>query len=153
MEIVNFDKEFVERTKWIVNNLSCQYEITLLLNCMLALVALPTERTKGQQNGTATDDEFQKNCINKLKEMGLLDGQKSSDRQIFRTVKNALSHMYIEPVNQNQMITCVKICDKVPGEDRYHTELNFSVEQLKEFALYVADLHLARFENEKNVVE
>lgn len=153
MEIVNFDKEFVERTKWIVNNLSCQYEITLLLNCMLALVALPTERTKGQQNGTVADAEFQKKCVNKLKEMGLLDGQKSSDGQIFRTVKNALSHMYIEPENKGQVITHVKICDKIPKEDRYHTELNFSVEQLKEFALYVADLHLERFENAKNTVE
>lgn len=153
MEIVNFDREFVERTKWIVNNLSCQYEITLLLNCMLALVALPTERTKGKQGRTVDDVEFQKSCVNKLKEMGLVGRNKTPnetpDDKIFRTVKNALSHMYIEPDNKNQVITHVKICDKIPKEDRYHTELNFSVEQLKEFALYVADLHLARFENEK----
>ena len=48
MEMINFDKEFVERTKVIVLN-QCnddfKYNVTLLLNCMLGLVSLPTERT------------------------------------------------------------------------------------------------------------
>lgn len=152
MEIVQFDREFVERTKWIVKNVSCKYNITLLLNCMLALVSLPTERTKGKQNGTVADAEFQKNCVDKLKAMKVISTQ-TSDVKTFRAIKNALSHMYIEPVNQDALITCVKICDKEPNQEHYHTELNFSVEQLEEFALYVADLHLERFKNAKNTVK
>lgn len=48
MEIKYFDKEFVERTKCIVQtqcNGKFTYDVTLLLNCLLGLVSLPTERT------------------------------------------------------------------------------------------------------------
>ena len=68
MEMVEFDREFVERTKWIIENTSCKYEITLLLNCMLALVALPTERTKSKG-----DADFQNRCVSKLKEMKVIE--------------------------------------------------------------------------------
>ena len=48
MEIVDFDREFVERTKKMIEYSSViksEYDVTLLVNCMLALIALPTERT------------------------------------------------------------------------------------------------------------
>ena len=143
MEMGNFDKDFVERTKWIVENISCQYEITLLLNCMLALVSLPIEKTETGGNSS----EFRRKCVEKLSELGVIEENTSPDK-IFRAVKNALSHMYIEPVSQNQKITSIKIWDKLPGTERCHTRLNFSVSQLKEFALYVADLHLERLHEE-----
>lgn len=139
MEMVEFDREFVERTKWIIENTSCKYEITLLLNCMLALVALPTERTKSKG-----DADFQNRCVSKLKEMKVIE-KESTDDQTFRTVKNALSHMYVEPVNQGKAITHIKIYDKFPGRNQFHTKLVFNVQQLKEFALFVADQHLERF--------
>lgn len=152
MEIVEFDTEFVERTRWIIENVPCKYEITLLLNCMLALVALPTERTKGKKFKFATNEEFKMHCVDKLKTMQVII-KSTSDDKTFRTVKNALSHMYIEPVNQDQRITYVKLRDKNPGERYYHTELVFSVNQLKEFALYVADLHLERFGTAKDTLK
>ena len=151
MEIIEFDREFVERTKWIIKNTPCKYEITLLLNCMLALIALPTERTKGGQFSSATDIKFQNGCVDKLKAMDVIK-KSTSDDKTFRTVKNALSHMYIEPVNQDQKIAYIRLCDKAPGEQNYHTELEFSADQLKEFALYVAELHLERFKCAKNKI-
>ena len=64
MEIKHFDKEFVERARIIVQT-QCkddfEYDVTLLLNCMLGLVSLPTERTKVDQIS------FKKECVNKLK--------------------------------------------------------------------------------------
>ena len=47
-EIRNFNKEFVERTIDILEKCSknTEYEVTLLLNCLLALVTLPIERNK-----------------------------------------------------------------------------------------------------------
>lgn len=139
MEMGNFDKDFVERTKWIVENISCQYEITLLLNCMLALVSLPIEKTKTDGNSS----EFRRKCVEKLSELGVIE-ESASHKRIFRAVKNALSHMYIEPVSQNQEIISINIWDKLPSAEESHTRLKFSVSQLKEFALYVADLHLER---------
>ena len=86
MEIKYFDKEFVERTKNIVQT-QCkddfEYDVTLLLNCMLGLVSLPTERTKPGQSS------FKQECVNKLKNMGVIVNSTDDDKT-FRTVKNAL---------------------------------------------------------------
>ena len=69
MEIKNFDKEFVERIKNIVKT-QCkddfEYDVTLLLNCMLGLVSLPTERTNPAPNS------FKQECVSKLKNMGVM---------------------------------------------------------------------------------
>ena len=68
MEIVNFDKEFVERTKEIIEQSQCfEHKITLLLNCMLALVNLPTERTG------KNDESFKSDIIQKIKSMQVID--------------------------------------------------------------------------------
>ena len=142
MGLIDFNKEFVERTKWIIENVSCKYEITLLLNCMLALVSLPIERT-GNMNDA--DKEFQRKCIAKLNELNVVK-KHTSTRKTFRTIKNALSHMHITPVNANDKICFVEFDDKLPGANNFHTKLKFSVSQLKNFALYVAELHLERFD-------
>ena len=44
----NFDKDFVERTKELLieSYYNTEREVTLLLNCLLALVILPIERKK-----------------------------------------------------------------------------------------------------------
>lgn len=58
--------------------------MTLLLNCMLRLVSILTERTKAGQS------LFKQECINKLKNMGVIKNSTDDDKT-FRTVKNALS--------------------------------------------------------------
>ena len=82
MEIKYFDKEFVERTKYIVQT-QCKdeftYDVTLLLNCLLGLVSLPTERTRS--NSTL----FKNECVNKLKIMGVII-KSTDDDKTFRTV-------------------------------------------------------------------
>lgn len=143
MEIKYFDKEFVERTKNIVQA-QCkddfEYDVTLLLNCMLGLVSLPTERTKSGQNS------FKQECVNKLKNMGVIVNSTDDDKT-FRTVKNALSHMNIAPQNKDGVIDSIIIKDRRDRNSQFHTELHFTVPQLKEFALFVADKHLERYAN------
>lgn len=143
MEIKYFDKEFVERTKNIVQT-QCkddfEYDVTLLLNCMLGLVSLPTERTKPGQN------PFKQECVNKLKNMGVIVNSTDDDKT-FRTVKNALSHMNIAPQNKDGVIDSIIIKDRCDSNSQFHTELHFTVPQLKEFALFVADKHLERYAN------
>lgn len=145
MEIKYFDKEFVERTKIIVQT-QCrddfEYDVTLLLNCMLGLVSLPTERTKTNQSS------FKQECVNKLKNMGVIVYDTDVDKT-FRTVKNALSHMNIAPQNKDGVVDSIIIKDRQDRRSPVHTELQFTVPQLKEFALFVADKHLQRFSNKK----
>ena len=69
----NFDKDFVKRTKNIIENISksTEYEVTLLLNCLLALVTLPLEQKKVDKYNKSDKEaiEFQKKCINKIDEL------------------------------------------------------------------------------------
>lgn len=110
MEIKHFDKEFVERTKMIVQT-QCrddfEYDVTLLLNCMLGLVSLPTERTKPGQSS------FKQECVNKLKNMGVIVSSTDDDKT-FRTVKNALSHMNI-PCFSTRYFTLAAIVVVLPA--------------------------------------
>lgn len=140
MEIKYFDKDFVERTKIIVQT-QCkddfEYDVTLLLNCMLGLVSLPTERTWPNQSS------FKQECVNKLKNMGVIVNGTDDDKT-FRAVKNALSHMNIAPQNKDGVVDSIIIKDRLNRNSPVHTELRFTVPQLKEFALFVADKHLER---------
>lgn len=144
MEIINFKKEFVERTK---DNLeSCIthryaeniFEVTLLINSLIGLVSLPTELT------IPNDKEFKRKCVEKLKELNVIKYY-SNDDKLFRALKNAISHMNITVTNEYKMIKSIIIKDRNNANSPYHTELEFPVEKLKEFALFVADLHLQRF--------
>ena len=103
MEIKHFDKEFVERTKFIIQT-QCkddfEYDVTLLLNCMLGLVSLPIERTNSYQLS------FKQACVNKLKNMGVIV-RDTDDDKTFRAVKNALSHMNIAPQNKDGVIDSI----------------------------------------------
>ena len=79
--------------------------------------------------------------------MGVIKTSLNKEK-LFRTIKNALSHMYIEPINSNGKIIGILFKDK---EDRnateYHTILEFTTEQLREFTLFVANKHLKRMSN------
>ena len=140
MEIKHFDKDFVERTKIIVQT-QCKddfkYDVTLLVNCMLGLVSLPTERTRPGHSS------FKQECVNKLKAMGVIVNSTDDDKT-FRAVKNALSHMNIAPQNKDGVVDAIIIQDRQNRNSPVHTELRFTVPQLKEFALFVADKHLER---------
>lgn len=118
-----------------------KYDITLLLNCMLGLVSLPVESTN------STHSHFATSCVQKLKELGVIV-KSTNDKKTFRAVKNALSHMYIEPISRNEKIHTIILRDKCPDDTQYHTKLKFSPAQLKDFSIFVANLHLERFKSQ-----
>lgn len=155
MQMKEFDRDFVERTKWIVQNVKCQYEVTLLLNCMLGLVNLPTERSK---NKTASNDsnDFRDACVQKLNELGVIK-KRTDDEKTFRAVRNAVSHLHIDPSDQCQSNRCnsikkIILSDIENGKSSPHTILEFSIEQLKDFALFVADKHLERLNSSQKKI-
>ena len=146
MEIINFKKEFVERTKDNLEEIpritrryeENIFEVTLLINSLIGLVSLPTEMT------IPHDKEFKSKCVEKLKELSVIKYY-SDDEKLFRALKNAISHMNITVVNEYRTIKSIIIKDRTNASSPYHTELEFSIENLREFALFVADLHLQRF--------
>lgn len=141
----DFNKEFVLRTKAIIENKeiekATEYDVTLLLNCLFGLISVATEATESNET------DFIDACVRKLYEMNVV--QKAvNDEKTFRALKNALSHIHIEPNNANNEIKHVIFGDKYSRKEAdFHTELKFTVEQLRAYALFVADLHLARRNN------
>lgn len=141
MEYVKFEENFVQRTIKIINDLYDSYEnnVTLLLNCLVGLISYATEQTPND------DKQFKNIYLSKLNELGVIQ-KATDDNKTFRTIKNALSHMYIEPHSQEHEISHICFKDKLPNSVKYHTVIEFSVEQLKEFALYIANEYLKRYE-------
>ena len=108
MQMKKFDRDFVERTKWIIQNVKCPFEVTLLLNCMLGLVNLPTERAKNAENS----GDFQDACAQKLEERNVI--KKKADRgRLFRSPRNAVSHLYICPTSIGDSIEKIILSDNV----------------------------------------
>lgn len=141
MQMKEFDRDFVERTKWIIQNVKCPFEVTLLLNCMLGLVNLPTERAKNAENS----EDFQDACAQKLEEMNVI--KKKADRgRLFRSPRNAVSHLHICPTSIGDSIEKIMLSDILEKNAQPHTQLEFTVDQLREFALFVADKHLERLD-------
>ncbi|MGN1305856.1 MAG: HEPN family nuclease, partial [Oscillospiraceae bacterium] len=141
MEYTKFEKDFVERTIKIINDLYDPYEnnVTLLINCLIGLISYATEQTPND------DEQFKKAYLLKLNKLGVIK-EATDDEKTFRTIKNALSHMYVETHSQEHEITQICLKDKKPNSSEYHTIIEFKVEQLKDFALFVADEHLKRCE-------
>lgn len=142
MQMNEFDRDFVERTKWIIQNVDCKYEVTLLLNCMLGLVSLPIEKT-GNSDG---DKGFKNACVQKLVEMNVIKKNTSEGNKVFRSPRNAVSHLHICPTSTGDSIEKIILSDMVEKNAQPHTQLEFTVEQLREFALFVADKHLERLD-------
>ena len=148
MMMKNFEKDFVERTKSIIENQRVQqdekYEVTLLLNCLLGLISVAVENTDLMDSN---ETPFMKTCVEKLDEMGVLT-KTTDEKKTFRAIKNALSHVHIELGNYEGKINKVTFGDKRDRNAKdYHTILEFTVKQLREYALFIADLHLERCDN------
>lgn len=150
MEITSFEKEFVERTKKILLSdqyKECEYDVTLLLNCMLGLVSLPIEKASDNKKETERfRKRFQYQFRKRLINLATIEESKNKFKT-FKAIKNALSHMNIELGSDENKISRVIFMDINPKktEEGVHTKITFEVDKLREFALFVADLHLQKY--------
>ena len=143
MEIKIIDKELVERTISIIKRpytTENEHDVTLLINCTLALIVLPIESTPNDSSAK----KFRAKIVDKLVEMGVIKVNQK-EKKLFRAIKNAISHMHIEFHNKDGQIDNIVFWDKIPNSEEYHTVLQFSPQQLKDFALFVAQNHLDRY--------
>ena len=138
MEYPDFRIDFVDRTIEIIDQLSdkTDYEVTLLINCLFGLIVIPTEVDYRKLNANYKED-FVNFCTKKLDQYSKVPKRKSK-RQLARCMKNALSHLYIDTVPKDGKISAVIFKDKRKEDTEFHTEIKFTVNDLKQFALDMA---------------
>lgn len=160
-----FDIEFIIRTKKVIQEYKGTYNITLLLNCLLGLIVLPSEYYKRRSR------VFFEKDTSEFKELsGLLDNatfnptkcknknwiaDKKSLKNLIKKVRNGVSHQQIECVGNNGKWQGVVLRDiNTYNQKNVELEVIWTTEQLKAFALFVADSYLAeisKIENKKKV--
>ena len=138
MELPDFRVDFVDRTIEIIDKLSekTDYEVTLLINCLFGLIVIPTEVDYRKLNANYKED-FVNFCTMKLNQYSTVTKRKSR-RQLARCMKNALSHLNIDTVPKDCEISAVIFKDKLKDATEFHTEIEFTVDDLKHFALDMA---------------
>ena len=132
-----FEKDFVERTLNIIENSPTlsDYDVTLLLNCLLSLIVLPVESEKG--NYSLKADEYKHNCVKKLCELTDLNINKIQYDKVFVYIRNSIAHLNIKILNNNNIIEKVSFTDySISGKKIFH--FTISVGDLKILAKYIA---------------
>ena len=134
MEYVDLKKDLPERTIDILEKYEGEYNVTLLINCLTALLILPRE---------IFSDRIPDVDIQNLHDWGLkeehvikvrCDSCGYNLRDIVRSMRNALAHMSIDVTSNNE-----RQIDKVRFEDkRAKVELEIPVTDLKTFVIKLA---------------
>ena len=115
----------------------------MLINCLYGLVVIPTEKRYCDNNY----EEYKAYCTQQIKKLGKIICNDDPDK-IFWSLRNALAHKRIFIDSQDGKINKVIFRDKNTFEkgnmhkSYVHTAVEFTVENLKEYALDVAEYYL-----------
>ena len=153
----NFEHDFVERTinnlKWIDTKNSIDktnkdstifYEFTNLINQCLGLILLPSQ---------FSDKIFLKNFPQELSYYGvgdhivnkIKDNKQKTLSNIMRHIRNGIAHGHIQQQSDNNNdITDIRILDAnrdvtIANDNDAHTIIEFTIKELKTFAIKVAE--------------
>lgn len=148
MEYKDFNIDFVERTKEILEKLSnkTDFDVTLLINCLFGLIVIPTESQDLLND--KQKDEYKKYFIEQLNRHISPGQNKVNDDQSVRFMRNALSHLHFQVGSDGGNISMVKFIDidfykknnkkkknRVPyNKPKADTEIELTVDDLREFA-------------------
>lgn len=142
-----FEKDFVERTIEVIEQYEKRkddHEVTFLLNCLMGLVSFPIENKKDEKSQLSKD--FRKKCVEKFYEIDgeIIIGNDLDVDYFFRKIRNAICHFNIEleenPYGDIANITLWNIYNK-----KKDFEIKFSVEQLRDFAKFIAEQYLTYY--------
>lgn len=149
MEIKNFEIEFVERTKKILEEYEGDYDMSIILNCALGLIILPNEKrlTTPSWNTKLGDisklPHFELKTFKPIKNINNSGGYYPKTLKVLlKKVRNGLAHQNIEPVNKNGKFIGVIIRNYPPNDHQPDLEVQFSQQELKDFALFIANEYL-----------
>ena len=143
----NFDKDFVQRTVELlsgdIKGKSIEYDVTLQLNCLLAMITLPLERKRDENN--LVDQNFKKSCVEYLKNnASIVAGNHKQDKYIMMDIRDAIAHLNIqvEPDPYGN-IDSVILKNDFSAKNRF--ECRMTVETLKKFAQHVSQEYLKHY--------
>lgn len=142
-----FDRDLLERTKHIIENVETEYEFTLLLNCSLSLICQPIEKLNTniiENHGRkAKNYEIIDQVASALKKYNRnLNG---SNLQILRCLRNGIAHLNISHTNLNGRL------DKfiIKGETMKYKDIiirntfEYTQKDLKKLSLEFLDIYLS----------
>lgn len=142
-----FDKDLLERTKHIIENVETKYEFTLLLNCSLSLICQPIEKLNTNiienRGRKAKNYEIINQVASVLKKYNRnLNG---SNLQILRCLRNGIAHLNISHTNSNGCL------DKfiIKGETMKYKDIiirntfEYTQKDLKNLSLEFLDIYLS----------
>jgi hypothetical protein len=123
MEYEIFERDFIVRTleiikqyeKWVVPNTSEseQYEVTLLINCLLGLLVLPKERcyvnipdkSIEELKGWGLESRF-------IKDWGRIRKNQHTLKELIHRMRNSVAHIRIKPHGNGTKITGLEFSDR-----------------------------------------
>ncbi len=159
MEISRFDIDFVERTRNILLDYADQYDMSIVINCTLGLIILPYEKTKNKPSSlwlTEIDKisnlpSFELKIFEPIKSIDSQTGEiirypRKTLKVLLQKMRNGLAHQDIEPKNKDGKFSGVIIRNYF-DDKRVHKdlEIHFDKNALREFALFIADEYLKKF--------
>jgi hypothetical protein len=154
VEIINFQTDFVERTKYILINYDDEYLLSNSINCTLGLLILPNE------NITLIKDTIWEQLITEIPELSFLNIHKfeplgrnsqheiitlpKSLKILLQKVRNGFAHQNITPINTDGIFTGIILKNFFLNRKREpDTEIEFTGPELRRFSLFIADKYLA----------
>ena len=154
MEIKKFEDEFVERTKTLLTDYKGPWDVSNLINCTLGLIILPYENIKRTASKSVWSLElnmipglptFQLHIFEPIrsKKENKITYYPKTLKVLLQKIRNGLAHQNIEPINQDGRFTAVVIRNYF-DDHRIHKDLEvqFSKEELRCFALFIAEEYL-----------
>lgn len=154
MEYQNFNIDFVKRTIELLESVETEYDVTLLINCLFGLIVIPTE----YKYHRATYEKYAEKCLENIKKYSFR--RKCEDEQdLVRCIKNSLSHLNFQVGSDGSKLNMIKFRDKkfykningvyFKNNNGNVTEIEFTVDKLREFAHEMAKYYLSIIEKRK----
>lgn len=143
-EYKKFRYDFVFRTRQIVQDIPADYcyDVTLLLNCLLGLMAYPIEVKKADVDGDDNALKFTSSCVKKARDLGTDIKTERDDVKFFTALRDAIAHGYITPHPSGSKVSSITLQDRPLNSSVFDFKITFTIPALKELALYIADQYL-----------
>ena len=150
MEIIDFNVEFIVRTKDILLKYNGDFENTNLINCTLGLLILPYENVKESEHEFWDRDlsavsELQFLRIRRFEPIqglkkGVIKCYPKSLKVFLQKVRNGIAHRQIQAMNDDGKFAGICVYN-YHGEHK-DLEVEFPHDDLRKFALFIADAFL-----------
>lgn len=150
MEYKDFYFDFVTRTIEILSSEKTEYDVTLLINCLFGLIVIPTE----YKYYPGTYKKYKEKCLEKIIQYSLnpLEKDCEDEQDLVKCIKNSLSHLTFQVGSDGGKITTIKFRNKkyykkingvsCKNKNGKVTEIEFTVDKLRGFALDMANYYL-----------